>query len=170
MVGDGDHRADRAKHALGSLHCRLEVAEQVGESRKDQIPQGVLGDVAPAKTVGEQLGPQRGVRGQRQQATPDIARGRYSHIRQPPRRAAIVGYRHQSRYLTGVTLDRLEGGRLAMTTTDCGDDRAVRVEEQRLESGRSLCSHRLMSRWRTAAVTSCSARRRPNSSAMATER
>ena len=170
MVGDRDHRAHRAEHALRGLDCGLEVAEQVGEGGQYQVPQRVLGHIPAAEPMGEQLRPQRWFRGQGQETASHVSGRRDAEIGESTRRAPVVGHGDQGRDVPRVALDRFQGRRLAVTAPDCGDDRAIGVEEQRLESGRGLGSHRLMSRWRTAAVTSCSASRRTNSSAMATER
>ena len=56
--------------------------------------------------------------------------------------------RHQRRDLTGVTLDRLQGRRLAMPAPEGDHDRPVRVEEEWGQSGLglSLWLQRSMSR------------------------
>ncbi len=148
-----DHLSQGAEHLLCCADRGREVAEEVCQGGENEIAEGVLRDVPSLEPMGEQLGPEGGIRCQGQKTPADVSRWRDPQLRQTARRAPVIGHRDESRDRGGVGLDGLQGGGLAVSPSDRGDGRAGGVEQKGLERGFGLRIHLSMSRCRTAAST-----------------
>ena len=84
---------------------------------------------ATGKPVREELGPQGRLRSEGQQTAAHVTGWGDSKPAQPPGRASIVSHSHECRYLPRITLNGLEGGRLAVAAAQCSHNWSLGIEE-----------------------------------------